>query len=920
MSQPIPQVSIKSLVAMLQAQPPEQIEALKKFAVEATGHLKWVPNPGPQTSAFECLADQVLYGGQAGGGKLQSIDNKVLTPFGWVAIGSLRVGSKLCATDGTVTEVIGVFPKGEVDLYRVTMRDGGSTEAGLEHNWLAWRTDNNRKIGNVRVGGPASAAKWTTAEIKARLEQAPRSDGRPRGFAIPLPDPVALNVAGVASGPGTFIGRPIDPYFLGLLIGDGSVVREQALTVTSMDDEIACYLRDLAKDDLRVGHREGSAASSFVFRGKFRKKLWDDLESLGLAGSRAVSKSIPRQYLFAHVEVRWALLQGLMDTDGWVEPKRACYYTTISKQLADDVTHLARSLGAVVSLTDKEPTYTYQGETRDGQKAYCLRIRIDDPARCFRLLRKKEIAAEIEHQSEGRFIEKIEFSRRAEAVCIAVRHPNSLYITDDFIVTHNTDILIGKATQRHKRSLILRRQNKEVEFLVDRTEEILGHSDGYNGQQKRWYLPDGRLIMFGGCQHPGDERGYKGEPKDFIGIDEASEFLESQIEFLAMWLRSTDVNQQVQLMLATNPPDSAEGEWLIKWFGPWVDPDHPLYPQPDGKLLYFERRDDDFFWSETPFSIETKSGRTVRALSRTFIRSTLDDNPDYADTDYADRLASAPEELRARYERGEFVSEPIDDEWQVIPTLHVLAAQERWKVAHRLKPGPPENVAMTAMGADIAVSKDRTVLSPVYNTWFAPQLVFPGKQTSDGAEAAMLMIKHLRDGAQINLDMSGGWGSSCYEFIKHNDLCSILGVVSSEAAVGKSACGKFRFRNKRAEMMWRLREALDPLSGFNLMLPPDPELRAELCAAKWIHRNGVITIQEKEEIKKLLQRSPDKADALALAWYSGKHRQRALARKTGGSAPHRLQARTNDDRKPSRYDRHAHRRNPGSSSSSGEQG
>jgi hypothetical protein len=96
-----------------------------------------------------------------------------------------------------------------------------------------------------------------------------------------------------------------------------------------------------------------------------------------------------------------------------------------------------------------------------------------------------------------------------------------------------SDILIGLATTDHQRSLLLRRINKEVHFLVDRTEEILGHSKGYNGQHNRWYLPDNRLIMYGGCQHSGDEKGYKGEPKDLIGIDEASEFLESQVDFLS---------------------------------------------------------------------------------------------------------------------------------------------------------------------------------------------------------------------------------------------------------------------------------------------------------------------------------------------------------------------------------------------------
>ncbi len=492
-----------------------------------------------------------------------------------------------------------------------------------------------------------------------------------------------------------------------------------------------------------------------------------------------------------------------------------------------------------------------------------------------------------------------------------------------------TDILIGKATQRHKRSLILRRLNGEVQALIDRAESIIGSDDGYEGRNQRWYLPDNRLIMFGGCQHPGDEKKYKGEPKDFIGIDEASEFPESVINYVIQWLRTTDKGQQVQLCLSTNPPDSPVGEWLINWFGPWVDPEHPLFPQPDGKLLWFERIEKpgqtraEFRWSETPFDVSIGDGRMTRALSRTFIRSRLADNPDLDATDYAARLASAPAELRARYERGEFVTEAIDDEFQVISTANVNAAMERWKKANRERPGPPEGYAMTAMGCDIAVSVDRTVLSPRYNTWFAEQIVVPGKETDEGVKAGLLMLKHLRDAAQINIDLGGGYGSSAYEYIKNGEFASILGVKPGAGSSGKSSCGTFRFRNVRAELLWRLREALEPTSGFNLMIPPDPELKEELCEAHWRTTradNGLyIVIEEKEEIKKRLHRSPDKADALALAWFSGNHRQRAFGVKTRGFAGGQPRMQERADRPRNRYDRHASRRGS-NDGNSGEQG
>ena len=499
-----------------------------------------------------------------------------------------------------------------------------------------------------------------------------------------------------------------------------------------------------------------------------------------------------------------------------------------------------------------------------------------------------------------------------------------------------TDLLIGRAIQRHQRSLILRRLNSEVQYLIDRAEEIIGTHDGFDGKHSRWYLPDNRLIIFGGCQYSGDERKFKGEPKDFIGIDEASEFPESVVDFVKQWIRTTDPHQKTQLLLSTNPPDKAEGEWLINWFGPWVDPDHELYPTPDGKLLYFERRTNpstgqaEFHWSEEPFEITLHNGKKQRALSRTFIRSTLEDNPDLDATDYAARLAQAPEEMRARYERGEFVSEPVDGEFQVIRTAHVLLAQERWRKLDRERPGPPPGVAMTCAGVDIAVSLDRSVMSPRYGEWFAPQIVVPGKKTAEGRDAALWMLENLKDQAQINIDLGGGYGSSAFEFIKNNDYCPILGIVSGEGAMGKSVCGKFRFRNKRAEMYWRLREALDPMSGFSLSLPPDPELRAELCAVHFTIKGNamstsgaVITLEEKSEVKKNLSgRSPDKADALVLAWYTGHHRMRILAKKLSGNADaaHRMQTRTNEGRRPSRYDRHVNRRDDRGGYGSGEQG
>jgi hypothetical protein len=495
-----------------------------------------------------------------------------------------------------------------------------------------------------------------------------------------------------------------------------------------------------------------------------------------------------------------------------------------------------------------------------------------------------------------------------------------------------TQLLIGKAVQRHRRSLLVRRLNAEVPYLVDCVEEIVGHRNGYSGQEKRWYMDGDRLIMFGGMQYPGDERKYKGEAKDFIGVDEASEFQESQIEYIKQWIRTADPNQKCQLLLATNPPDGIKGMWVTRWFAPWVDPEHPLYPQPSGKILYWKRKAStsgvaEFDWSEEPFDIvDPDTGKKTRAMSRTFIRSTLEDNPDYAAGDYADRMALQTEENKARYSRGEFVVEGEDDEFQVIPTRWVTEAQLRWKLQDRERPGPPPGIAMTAMGVDVAMGgKDRMIIAPRYGEWFAPLVTKPGKEIPNNPAASGFVLSVLRDGAQVNIDMGGGYGSGVLDFLKGNDAMSVYGFVPSGAAAGKSACGKYKFRNVRAEAYWRFREALDPDGIYRIALPPDPELKEELCThrRKELGPGGMITIQEKADIKQDINRSPDKADAVVIAWYTGNRRSRGFGANRNSAragSSHGLQTRTNSGSRAKRYDRYANRSNGPSSSGGGEHG
>jgi len=486
----------------------------------------WRPQPGPQTAFVNCPVEEIFYGGARAGGKLQPNDSLVLTPFGWRKIGSLVPGQRICATDSTTTDVIATYPQGVVDIYKVHFSDGAVVEAGLDHNWLAWRCNKQVKKGNKKVCGKNAAQKMTTREIMQWLRTSrKRAAYGTNRVAIPVCEPVCFNVAS------RYPKREIDPYILGLLLGDGYIKLRNAVRLTSADVDIAnAFIRYLGADNVRIDRREGNAASEYAARGAPAAVLWNRLVKMGLAGKGSENKFIPRAYLFADIPTRWALLQGLMDTDGWAEQDGEAYYCTISPQLADDVMHLARSLGAIVSRTEQVPTYTYKGERHDGQLAYKLRLKFRANASAFRLARKIDRCKDKVPQTHCRYIERVEFSRKAEAVCIEVRHANSLYITDDFVVTHNTDASIGRALiralkyQKHFKGHFIRRELTQLEPVIARSKEIYSSFGTYNESKKIWTFNSGGSLHFRYIERDADADKFLGDSCTDLLVEEIGNF------------------------------------------------------------------------------------------------------------------------------------------------------------------------------------------------------------------------------------------------------------------------------------------------------------------------------------------------------------------------------------------------------------
>jgi hypothetical protein len=381
-------------------------------------------------------------------------------------------------------------------------------------------------------------------------------------------------------------------------------------------------------------------------------------------------------------------------------------------------------------------------------------------------------------------------------------------------------------------------------------------ADAFNIGRHSWSFADGRAVRFASMQFEKDKQDYQGQAHDFHGFDEITEFSEGMFRFVTNWNRSARQGQRCRVICTGNPPCSAEGEWVIGYWAPWLDPTHPN-PAAPGELRWFTTIDGRDVELPGPDPIEV-NGETVTPRSRTFIPAKVQDNPYLVEAGYVARLQALPEPLRSKMLYGDFTKGREDDPYQVIPSEWVRLAQERWAAAPR--PGPP----MTAMGVDVARGgDDRTVLAMRYGNWIDELRTYPGASTPDGPAVAALALVDRRDKATINVDVVGV-GTSVYDHLRGvtEGVVPINGAERSEAT---DRSGELRFVNLRAELWWKVREALDPAGGENLCLPPDRGLLADLCAPRWKLTMRGVQVEAKEDLSKRIGRSPDKGDAVVYA-------------------------------------------------------
>ncbi len=374
-----------------------------------------------------------LHKGQAaifadtGLGKALPIDSKVLTPTGYTPIGNLSIEDLVIGPNGESTRVIGIYPQGVRNVYQVNFSDGTSARCDIEHLW------------NVRTKVQKYRGQdFYTMTLQQILDNGLRSQEGWKYF-IPMVEPIYFQATNLS----------IHPYLLGVLIGDGSLSAGMPC-VSSADDELLNDIAGMLPEGLQLLQNTTDydwRISSGSRNGHRINPLTQALRDIGLMGKKSESKFIPNQYLFASIESRKLILQGLLDTDGHVRPAdNNIEYCTVSEQLAKDVAFIVQSLGGIARIRTKKTT---------GQLAYRMSVILPDGIEPFRLSRKANTYHPRVKYQPTRAIVSIESVGKKEMVCIAVDSPDSCYVIEHCIVTHNTFMQVEWARLISKNALII---------------------------------------------------------------------------------------------------------------------------------------------------------------------------------------------------------------------------------------------------------------------------------------------------------------------------------------------------------------------------------------------------------------------------------------------------------------------------------
>jgi len=761
----------------------------------------------------------LMYGGAIRGGKVIPRDGVVLTPFGYKSCEDLKVGDAINNPDGSIAKIIQIHPWRTCEKWTVKFHDGTETVTSPDHLWLAWRSGKIVKRAGKHLSGEESAQVVETRTLlewlEAAKEQRRRGRRQPNAPMIPVCHEQHFNIS-ERTDPN------IDPYFFGLWLGDGHHANGSVI-ITSADHKHMESVLD--------GYEYACKDISYRIKGTKREAFAKALKRFRLDKAKSGDKFIPRLLKMGSIETRWAVLNGLMDSDGTVTEDGKIRYTSISKQLAEDVQFVIQSLGGTATIKSRYTHYkNAEGNKQRGQKSYRLYIKHREPWRLFRLERKKKRCIQVPISMHRRIVD-IEIDGTFEGRCIQVSHPNGLYLTNDFIVTHNTYVALALVFVLCKiypgsRWAIVRKDLPAIRRNVIPTFDKL-KPDSFVGDvsKSEWTAKcaNGSEIIFfpESLKEDPEYNRWRGlEVNGFI-LEEANELAEKTflkaIERVGTWSLpdSNEVPHPV-IILTCNPARN----WVKRVFhDPWRDGqlEKPFFYQP-------ARADDN------PYIPEVVKEGWLNLPDAEYNRFVL------GDWDAADE----PDQL-------------IKAEWCWNEGEHVAGAPTLGIDVARFG---DDNTIMVRMNGNSVVAVDEVDDSRI-------------DQTAELVAKSMLHYGIAPDRVVID---AVGLGAGVADILKSSGK-SIRETVGGAAPLGVISTGvaNFHFANLRSQMYWYAREFIRE-GKHHFAKSIDPGVRQkiidDLCAPKYkINNDKVIFIEPKQTLKKRIGRSPDYGDAYVLALF-----------------------------------------------------
>lgn len=667
----------------------EDVETLRAADRKQKNPYKIIAQKGGQEDMLSSQADIVIGGGCRGGSKPLIESTRVVTPFGYKPIGELKTNDIIIGRDGGHQKVLYNIHKGKLPCYKLTFIDGAEVISSYDHAWNVRKTccTSKRRI-RKGTGLEEDWTVWTTEMIVNFLKNKPKNGN----LVVPMCEPVHFT-------PNPHRAPKFDPYIIGALLGDGCFSKHLTklgkVNFTTMDQEIVDEFICAGIDMSKWSQKAGGKANDYHIKDK---ALFDALDYYGLLEHLSYDKFVPNDLKYGTISTRWAVLQGLMDTDCCIDKRGHCSFTSVSKQLAEDVRFLVESLGGLATISEIDTHYTKDGKRIECSRAYHLYIKIKDSHRLFRLSRKKELSTAYNGgiSEYMRRIVSYEYVGEMDCCCIRVSNADSLFLVEDFVVTHNTYSLLLEALKdvnnKNFHAMLLRGDLNALVSMMDDSDKVFD-GFGYFNRSKNdltWNFNRGGFLRFSYHDGPYDgfQKRVQGHQYAFIGVDEITHIDFAKFKYLITCNRNA-YGIRNRFWGTCNPdPDS----WVAEFISWWIGEDGFPIPERNGVIRYCFMDGDDvtsIVWGDskrevyekcrhiidaryTPAMHEFGSPEDIFVKSVAFVEAKLTDNIQLlrSDPGYLANLAGQSEEQRSRDLDGNWKFRSAGDD--IIKMQHML--------------------------------------------------------------------------------------------------------------------------------------------------------------------------------------------------------------------------------------------------------